>query len=173
MTSEKHNATDDRVRPLLLAQAHHRHAKDWNYQDVEPVIATLLAERDEAKDGEKTARDLMQKAYDVNRKIIAESINTQDALVTAQAEIARLTASNDAWQSMTEAWRNKFFDANKALATAMEAGMREAVEIIKAHAAARSDNNDVAMWFIHSIKAAITKGATTHHGGATGGGTGC
>ena len=50
------------------------------------TIATLTAERDAAIGSEKTARNLMQKAFDVNRKVIAE----RDA---AQAEIARLTAA--------------------------------------------------------------------------------
>lgn len=42
--------TDDRVRPLLLAQAHTRGAADWRDEDVEPVIARLLAERDALRD---------------------------------------------------------------------------------------------------------------------------
>ena len=49
MTPEQRAATDDRVRPMLLAQAEYRHAFDWGYEDVEPVVATLLAERDAAQ----------------------------------------------------------------------------------------------------------------------------
>lgn len=38
---------DDRVRPLLLAQADTRDAGEWNYEDAEQVIARLLARIDE------------------------------------------------------------------------------------------------------------------------------
>lgn len=40
------NMSDDRVLPLLLEQAATRDANDWNREDVEPVIATLLLELD-------------------------------------------------------------------------------------------------------------------------------
>ena len=65
------------------------------------TIVTLTAERDAAKDGEKTARNLMQKAFDVNRKVIAE----RDA---AQAEIARLTSE----RPYIVGWNHGFDEAN-------------------------------------------------------------
>ena len=40
------NMTDDRVQPMLLAQAKTRGAHDWSDRDVEPVIAGLLQELD-------------------------------------------------------------------------------------------------------------------------------
>lgn len=40
------NMTDDRVQPMLLAQAKTRGAYDWSDSDVEPVIAALLQELD-------------------------------------------------------------------------------------------------------------------------------
>lgn len=39
---------DDRVRPLLLAQADKRGAADWCDEDAEQVIAALLAQLDAA-----------------------------------------------------------------------------------------------------------------------------
>lgn len=40
---------DDRVRPMLLAQASTRDAEEWNYDDAEQVIASLLARLDQIK----------------------------------------------------------------------------------------------------------------------------
>lgn len=37
---------DDRVKPLLLAQAEIRGARGWNSEDAEGLIAVLLSQRD-------------------------------------------------------------------------------------------------------------------------------
>lgn len=55
---------DDRVRPLLLAQAATRDASEWNYEDAEQVIAALLERIDafEAAEMEtklEEARDIL------------------------------------------------------------------------------------------------------------------
>jgi len=76
-------------RAELVAELKRRGGHSGSAEQLEAdgvTTATLTAERDAAKDGEKTARNLMQKAFGVNRKVIAE-------LDAAQAEIARLTAA--------------------------------------------------------------------------------
>jgi len=55
---------DDRVQPLLLAQANQRGAFDWNYGDVEPVIAELLARLDTLA----AERDAARKERDYDRR---------------------------------------------------------------------------------------------------------
>lgn len=66
------------------------------------TIATLTAERDAAKDGEKTARNLMQKAFDVNRKVIAERDAAQAEIEALQRELRATVAERNRAQKDCE-----------------------------------------------------------------------
>ena len=83
---------DDRVRPMLLAQAAKRDAMDWRYDDVEPVIAGLLLERD------TLAADLIRLRAEV-ATLRASEARMREALTIAETTIADLERANASYQA--------------------------------------------------------------------------
>ena len=117
------------------------------------TIATLTAECDAARGSEKTARDLMQKAFDVNRKVIAERDAAQDrayrlAVAIMGGEDAPGLADSLPTETLETLARSNFQRHSEdidrltsaqaeiarltaALATAREDGMREGAEALR------------------------------------------